>query len=228
MKDLYTFDASLQEAENTYLDVRKAYQEIFTKIGVEFKEVEASSGAMGGTKSHEYHYLSSEGEDLIIACEHQNRNVEVAEECGCSAQKAIEVGHAFVLGQRYSQVLGGASFMGCFGVGISRLIAAIATTSSDNHGLIWPKNVAPFPVTVVGLESGAEAIAQKIVEKTGYDILLDDRRSSHSIGWMLADAYLLGSPWVVVIGQKGLELINRQSQKAQLLLLDECINAIAN
>jgi prolyl-tRNA synthetase len=130
-------------------------------------------------------------------------------------QTAIEVGHIFKLGTRYSEPLG-ATFldedgrekpivMGSYGIGPARVMAALAEQRGDEHGLAWPDAVAPYLVHVValtGVEKQAEAAAEAL-EAAGYDVLLDDR--DRRPGEKFADADLIGVPVRITVGKKTLE-----------------------
>lgn len=133
-----------------------------------------------------------------------------------SVQKAIEVGHTFHLGKRYSEPFQAlvavpnknqkeAIHMGCHGIGVSRLIAAIASLRSDSHGLNWPRAVAPFEVIIVptphATEEDCTAVYAKL-KKNGskMDVVLDDR-AGKGLAWKLRDADLIGYPVIVVLGR---------------------------
>lgn len=129
--------------------------------------------------------------------------------------RGIEIGHIFALGTKYSEALGlnvldqnGKSqvvTMGSYGIGVSRVMAAIAEEYHDEVGLKWPTNVAPFQVHVLVTGKGTELFeaAQKVGEQltaAGIDTLIDDRKKV-SAGVKFKDAELLGMPWLVVIGR---------------------------
>jgi prolyl-tRNA synthetase len=130
-------------------------------------------------------------------------------------QTAIEVGHIFKLGTRYSEPLG-ATFldedgeerlllMGCYGIGPARIMAAAVEQSHDENGIVWPRSIAPYDVHVVALK-GAEEIAEQAAETlsaAGYDVLLDDR--DQRPGEKFADADLIGCPIRVTAGKKSLD-----------------------
>ena len=139
-------------------------------------------------------------------------------ECGGALQfqTAIEVGHIFNFGDRYSSGLG-ATFLdedgkekpllgGSYGIGPGRVMAALIEQRSDEHGIAaWPKSVAPYHVHVValpGLEEQAEAVAATL-EAAGASVLLDDR--DLRAGKKFADADLIGCPLRVTVGKKTLE-----------------------
>lgn len=245
MKDMYTFDATVESALATYAEVGNAYTGFFNSLNLPFVKVVASSGDMGGDLSHEYHLLTSVGEDTIATCSlcdyavntevtnaaptlRQNdtggsdvASPSIGNSCPkCSAgildtRKALEVGHTFHLGTRYSSPLGasvatrsGANVpmqMGCHGIGVSRLIGAIAEHSADSKGLMWPRIVAPYEVAVLhaaGLGPEAAELCGSIItagRDEAVDVVLDDRQLS--VPWKLRDADLVGYPVVVVVGK---------------------------
>lgn len=380
MKDLYTFDHTEQEARQTYEHVQVAYKALFDELGLPYLVARADSGNMGGNLSHEYHFVSSKGEDNVISCAGcgntindelamtraeydpsessklqmelepwygiskdrktlvvawfpqtslqqglpnqvnlnmvktlvpeldasveepleawKKANVQEADgtrseahvihlldgrlrfddenvqkrltlhgqelrsategglktcrvtqlesrvdgklmqltstlpgdscpECSMGKvviDKAIEIGHTFYLGTRYSKPLDAvvvgkddqrvAIQMGCHGIGVSRLIGAIASIMSDSKGLNWPASVAPFHAVVVpgkGNEEDAERLCQTLQDPRSrtaagaergvgnIDILLDDRKKA--MGWKLNDADLVGYPLIVVLGR---------------------------
>ncbi|KAH6689238.1 prolyl-tRNA synthetase [Plectosphaerella plurivora] len=246
MKDMYTFDATAESALRTYADVGDAYTSFFNSLGLPFIKVTASSGAMGGDLSHEYHLVTAVGEDTVHTCSVCDYavNAEVTDagtggagtgdgndpgadalttEHSCpkcttgqlSTKKALEVGHTFHLGTRYSDALGariatqsGTTVpmqMGCHGIGVSRLIGAIAEHMADSKGLMWPRLIAPYEVAVLhAADIGSEAavLCNEITTSRPdepVDVVLDDRKAS--IPWKLKDADLVGYPVVVVMGR---------------------------
>ncbi len=134
--------------------------------------------------------------------------------------RAVEIGHTFQLGLTYSNLLSQASFtgsdgelypyfMGCYGIGVTRLIAVIAEHFSDERGLCWPTSVAPYEVVVVPLGAGrsleVERTAQSIYDQlldVGIETLIDDRRLSAGVS--LADCELIGVPYEIIVGTKSL------------------------
>ena len=130
------------------------------------------------------------------------------------AARGIEIGHVFQLGRKYTEALGLVALdannkpiritMGSYGVGVSRLVAAIAEQSADEHGLVWPRAVAPFDVHLViagkseEIVGGAEDLAAAL-DAVGIRVLLDDRKASPGVKF--ADAELIGVPTIVVVGR---------------------------
>ena len=147
--------------------------------------------------------------------------IEAGDPCpGCGEPLAlvqsVEVCHAFQLGDRYSARLPAGTFraeagderpfwMGCYGVGLSRLIAVVAEAHHDENGLVWPDELAPYRVHLVALR-GTEAAADRVYQElseAGISVLYDDREAS--AGVKFADADLLGMPIQLILGVKGLE-----------------------
>ncbi len=141
--------------------------------------------------------------------------------CGAEVElvRSVEAAHTFQLGTRYSDVLPGASFvaedgdeavfsMGCYGMGVSRLLSVVAEEHHDDRGLVWPAALAPFPVHLVALGAGrapevagaADALHDRLVA-AGVDVLYDDRDVSPGVKF--ADADLIGIPVRLVVGAKG-------------------------
>lgn len=350
MKDLYTFDATLEEAEKTYEAVRKAYVAFLEDLRLPYLTARASSGNMGGDLSHEYHFASPFGEDTIICCDscdyslneelyvgrprtkhlleteqpltnesnitaehyiskdrkrlctvyystkdgepniyavkaifpsldssvqgepalsqwqgvsddrvfycdavhareamvkHTNDLPDFAQQqpqiphlngqeitltkaqngnpCPhCDQGKvelhqAVEIGHTFHLGKRYSIPLEAYVMnetnkqvpieMGCHGIGVSRLIGAVASLLMDNKGLNWPMAISPFDIVLVpgprtdmsDLERIYDRLAAHKNGDTTLDVAIDDRK--HEIGFKLNDADLIGYPFIVVVGK---------------------------
>jgi prolyl-tRNA synthetase len=163
--------------------------------------------------------------------------------------RSVEAAHTFQLGYRYSNVMPGATFvaengseehfsMGCYGMGISRLLAVVAEEHHDDKGLAWPEEVAPYRVYLAALGAGrapevaeaADRLYQELVA-AGIDVLYDDRDLSPGVKFK--DADLLGLPVRLVVGAKGLargvvELRSRTSDQDRELPLDEVVGALVD
>ncbi|MDE1462368.1 proline--tRNA ligase [Spartinivicinus poritis] len=137
-------------------------------------------------------------------------------------KRGIEVGHIFQLGDKYSESMGAtvlnengkavAMKMGCYGIGVSRVVAAAIEQNHDENGIIWPDAIAPFQLGLIPLnmdrseavKNTAEQLYQQL-QQAGYDVLLDDRDRKTSPGVKFADMELVGIPHRLVIGDRGLE-----------------------
>jgi len=162
--------------------------------------------------------------DLAITKFGDFRTVKAGEpcpKCGCplKIRRAIEVGHVFKLGTKYSEKFGAVftddkkqvnpMVMGCYGIGISRTMQAVIEQCNDADGILWPWNVAPFQVLVCLLDpqdAAASEMAKKLglaAEKAGADVLIDDR--AERPGVKFKDADLVGIPLRITVGGKGLK-----------------------
>ncbi|KAG1141262.1 hypothetical protein G6F37_008433 [Rhizopus arrhizus] len=403
MKDLYSFDQTVEDAFKSYEDVTGAYKRVFERIGVPFVIAEADSGNIGGSKSHEYHLVSTVGEDTLLTCsscgysaneelavgrisstaENQNvlekselsvtikshigikeqpldstvlsfresgnavdgvqgyaavltpagrpanllkvqtrlskylKSIEELDEVGTlelnplseqtlketstdlvlpnlhvflddsislssqvepssiltvhppdhfriakegdhctscdnplSSVKAIECGHTFYLGTKYSSILdcgfrkpnGDKIYaeMGCYGIGITRLLAALAEACQDEKGIVWPEHLAPYRVCIIPTDDRNESfkkVADEAYDKLNQvfknDIVVDDRRSG--FGAKIKDAELVGYPYTIIIGQKTLtdkqtvelhERVQGKESKKTEIPLDELVNVL--
>ncbi len=250
MKDAYSFDRDLAGLKKNYQLMYEAYKNIFKRCGLDAVIIEADSGAMGGDMSHEFLVTAPIGEDTILHCPSCQSYCSVSADrtegakcpkCHKGALKeevAIELGHIFQLGTKYSQAQH-AQFldedgkqkpiiMGCYGIGVSRVIAAIIEKHHDERGIRWPREVAPFAVEIVPLPTGSETgeimdLADryyKDLTRAGYDVLLDDR--PETAGVKFNDADLIGIPLRVIIGKRNLaedkvEIKDRRTNEALLV-----------
>lgn len=168
--------------------------------------------------------------------------------CGrpLSAARGIEVSQVFQLGTKYSEAMG-ATFMdedgkekplimGCYGVGVSRTLAAIVEQHNDENGIIWPVSVAPYEVSVIPLDPKKEDCAKatdRLVQElldAGLDVVVDDR--DERPGFKFADNDLMGFPYQVVIGKRGLkngtfELKDRATGEREDISIDEAAAIVA-
>jgi prolyl-tRNA synthetase len=380
MKDAYSFHANSESLDDTYRIMHEAYARIFSRLELEFRPVEADSGAIGGSASHEFHVLADTGEDALATCsecdyaanieqapalppigkrpepttnmktvdtpgqhsidqvstflginadqtiktllvhgsegpvalvlrgDHELNEVkaeklpmvlkpltllsaeEVKQAAGCapgsigpsgldipviadesalrvadfvcganvdgkhltgvnwgrdlpeaeladlrnivegdpcprcngtvSIRRGIEVGHIFKLGTKYSESMNATCLdangkavvmpMGCYGIGVSRVVAAAIEQSHDDKGIIWPQSIAPFDVVLVPIGyHKSEQVAKACddlytkLSEIGINVLLDDRNERPGV--MFADMELIGIPHRIVIGERGLE-----------------------
>ena len=404
MKDAYSFHESIESLENEYQNMHDTYSRIFNRIGLTFKVVEADSGAIGGSKSHEFHVLAESGEDFIVYSDDNDvamnlemaptneikydssdsqkkleliktekiktveklsnflsvnknkivktiiyinekeevfaalirgdldvnetklriisksnhlglldnqgtldklqiirgfvgpinlnsnvkiyidlsiknlknfivgankidyhflnanisdidpenyqfcdiRNIQEGENLPgylspVKVRKGIEVGHIFQLGDKYSKALNAAfqnkdgknqnPIMGCYGIGVSRIMAASIEQNNDANGIIWPKSIAPFDcvITPIGFHVNDEvsSICTNIylnLKSQGIDVILDDRNKR--IGFMLSDWDLLGIPIRILVSPKTIannecEIKLRSESESKIINLDK-------
>ncbi len=256
MKDLYSFHASTDDFKDFYEKSKQAYFNVFERCGLKAIITEASGGSFSKEFSHEFQVISQAGEDTIYYCDCGgfSQNEEVYDKkvtkcpvCAKEIQKAksIEAGNIFSLGTKYSEPLGALFtdkngvkapiIMGCYGIGISRLMGIIVEASHDNKGIIWSKSVSPFACHLLPILSGKPEQDKEILEKAnnvynnlqkkGILVLYDDR-SKKSAGEKFADADLIGIPLRIVISQKTIEqscieIKKRNEEKANLISMNE-------
>lgn len=232
MKDMYSFHASQEDFDAYYEAVKNVYLKIYAICGLTAKVTEASGGAFSEKLSYEFMVLTDAGEDDILYCTDCTHcaNVEVAKEkegdicskCGkgtMKAAKAAEVGNVFDLGQKYSKDFsftykdkeGNEQYpiMGCYGIGITRLMGVVAETLADEKGLVWPESITPYRLHLVSLVPNDEVVkayADTLYEelsKKGVPVLYDDRDAR--AGEKLADSDLIGISTRVIIGKDTIE-----------------------
>ena len=365
MKDAYTFDKDEEGLNKSYQDMYDAYSKIFTRCGLTFRPVEADSGAIGGSGSHEFMVLADSGEAEISYCTQcdyaadtekaelnlieASAEAELPKEkvatpdcktiadvcaylkspveksvkavayqsekglilcfvCGIDPEKAIvvcdqsvmkmhnfccganeegyhfinvnpgrdftpafvadirlmqegdpcprcggkiakargiEVGQVFKLFTKYSEKLNATyldengkanpMYMGCYGIGVGRTMAAAVEQNNDKDGIIWPVEIAPYHVIVVPINIKDEAVKEKAfaiyneLKKAGIEVILDDR--DERPGVKFKDADLIGYPVRVVIGKKTLdngqiEVKARKTGNVQMLPADDFVDGI--
>ena len=232
MKDAYSFDIDEKGLVKSYGKMKDAYISIFDEIGLDYRIVKADSGNIGGDISEEFHILADSGEDLIAISDSSDfaANVEVLSydkdpselegkkspdgKGKLKIKRGIEVGHIFQLGQKYSQAMNvgvkdmnGNSihpFMGCYGIGVSRIVAAAIEQNHDDRGIQWPDKITPFGVNIICLDPESDEIMKvcseiySILQKSGFDPLLDDR--DIRAGIKFKEHELLGIPYSIIIG----------------------------
>ncbi|MBU1090135.1 hypothetical protein KKF38_05090 [Patescibacteria group bacterium] len=249
MKDLYSFHANQEDLAEYYERVKQSYFRIFEKCGLKSFLVAAGGGDFTENISHEFQVLTEAGEDRIKICEkcelgwNIELNISKCEKCGGELREAkgSEVGNIFDLGTKYSDAfdLNFANekgeqqkvLMGCYGIGVSRLVATIAEVWHDEKGLIWPESVAPFAINLISLgkDEAVKKEAGKIYEKLrekNVEVLFDERNCG--AGEKFADADLIGIPRRVVVSLKtlekgGVELKKRNSEKVEIVKVDEIL-----
>ena len=232
MKDAYSFDIDEKGLVRSYGKMKDAYISIFNEIGLDYRIVKADSGNIGGDISEEFHILADSGEDLIAVSDSSDfaANVEVLNydkdpselegkkspdgKGKLKIKRGIEVGHIFQLGQKYSQAMNvgvkdmnGNSihpFMGCYGIGVSRIVAAAIEQNHDDRGIQWPDKITPFGVNIICLDPESDEIMKvcseiySILKKSGFDPLLDDR--DIRAGIKFKEHELLGIPYSIIVG----------------------------
>ena len=239
MKDSYSFNMDEESLQETYLTMRDTYKKVLERMDLEYKISAADSGAIGGDSSEEFHILADNGEDTIAISDTSELaiNTELLLKDGedikslegkpspdgkgtIQIKKGIEVGHIFKLGEIYADAMkanvlnneGKAStlFMGCYGIGVSRLVAAAIEQNNDEKGIIWPHSIAPYDINIIAIgydknKEIASASNQLYLQlkEMGYEVLLDDRKDGY--GTKIKDSELIGIPLNIIIGKQFIE-----------------------
>ena len=239
MKDSYSFNLDEDSLNESYVLMKEAYKKILDRLGLQFKIVKADSGAIGGDASEEFHVLAENGEDTIAISDSSDFaiNTELLLEEGedieslqgkpspdgegiIEIKKGIEVGHIFQLGKVYTDAMkanvldneGKAQnlYMGCYGIGVSRLVAAAIEQNNDDKGIIWPEAMTPFEVNIIAIGFDKDKKIAKAstdlyskLSSMGYEVMLDDRKDGY--GTKMKDAELIGVPINVIIGKQYLQ-----------------------
>lgn len=255
MKDLYSFHKDENDLKEYYENIKKVYADIFNDLGIgddTFITV-ASGGDFTKEYSHEFQTITDSGEDLIyldrknkIAYNKEVVNEENEAKIGVKFSdfeqiKASEVGNIFPLNTKFSEALNyfytneegkqTPVYMGCYGIGPSRIMGVIVEKLSDDKGIVWPESIAPFSLHLISLSKvkgdEADKKAQEIYENlsnSGVEVLFDDREES--AGAKFADSDLIGIPMRVVVSEKsllsgGVEIKHRKEDKSEIITVEE-------
>ena len=242
MKDAYSFDLDEKSGEKTYLMFFKLYLKIFKELGIKVIPVRAPAGEIGGNLSHEFHLIVESGEseiyldESLISSDFNNYSIDDVMALSSYTDeffktneiklnlkkfKSIELGHIFLFGNKYSKsfnfFVDGEKdkffpFMGSYGIGVSRIPAAVIESSNKKDGVIWPKNISPFSSIILNLDHKSDSV-NKFCEEIysnlkddGIDILYDNRNERPGVKF--SDAELMGIPLIIIIGKN---YLNKQS-----------------
>ena len=258
MKDMYSFHTSQEDFEKFYEKMKDVYKTVFNRVGIgHLTYMTFASGGTFSKYSHEFQTITGAGEDTIyldeasgVALNKEVFNDEVLSQLKLSKEKlvehkSIEVGNIFDLKTKYSQPFD-LSFtdekgekhivlMGCYGIGLGRLMGTIVEVFSDDKGIIWPETVAPYKIHLLALgeDEAVSKEAEKVYEsllKAGTEVLFDDRKDL-SAGEKFSDADLLGMPYRAVVSarslkENGIELKKRSEEKGKIVTLDELLKLL--
>jgi len=258
MKDMYSFHTSKEDFEAYYLRMQSVYKNVFDRVGIgHLTYMTFASGGTFSKYSHEFQTITPAGEDTIYIDEASGTalnkevfNDEVLTSLNLEKEKlvehrAIEVGNIFDLKTKYSAPFD-LSFvdekgekhtvlMGCYGIGLGRLLGTVVEVLADDKGIIWPEAIAPYQVHLLGIGEDQEVWdeASKIYEsltEAGVEVLFDDRRDV-SAGEKFSDADLLGIPQRAVISarslkEKGIELKKRTEEKGKIVSGSELLTLL--
>jgi prolyl-tRNA synthetase len=253
MKDLYSFHSSQEDLDKYYSKMAKIYKKIFSYVGLGKNTYETlASGGSFSKYSHEFQTITDAGEDIIYICKKCgfciNKEIKANDECpNCKKgeyeeKKSVEVGNIFKLGDGFSvpfefkfkdkDGLEKAVLMGCYGIGLGRLMGAVVELNNDEKGIVWPKTVAPFLVHLISIEDSRKVriATEKLYTsllKENIDVLYDDRKDK-AIGEKFAEADLIGIPFRVVVSEKTLaknsiELKERNKNNKSLVKIKDIL-----
>lgn len=263
MKDAYSFDIDKKSAIESYNMVYDAYFEAFNAMGLKVIPVVADTGPIGGDLSHEFHIMAPSGESRIYYDEkfESTTDAKIAKTLYAAAEEkhdpknsashiksgtSIEIGHIFYFGTKYTVPMKafvinreGRSVpveMGSYGIGISRVVAAIIEASHDERGIIWPDNIAPFNISLINLHINDTAAVEycdtlynNILTSCGLKVLYDDTNERPGVKFATHD--LIGSPRQIIVNKDKLldgvvEIKNRRTNLSQTLSIDALSEAI--
>jgi prolyl-tRNA synthetase len=239
MKDAYSFDRDQEGLDKNYDLMHQAYRRIFKRCGLDFLTIEADPGVMGGDVSHEFMVPADSGEDAVLNCpdckltrifkDEDGPKSNLCPKCKRKLKEinTVEVGHIFKLQTKYSQSLQARfldrdgklkpMIMGCYGIGVSRLVAAIIEQNHDKDGIIWPFEISPYKIVIIPLDLDDQRIMSKAgkfydqLKRDKITVLLDDR--NEQAGVKFKDADLIGIYLQVIISK---DLLNKGNIEIRL------------
>lgn len=265
MFDLYSFDKDEESMMKTYKKIKETYFKVFEELQLDIVAVAADNGSMGGKNSEEIMALSRIGEDTILFDEEtkQGLNIEVLEKENAEnylkevynindikklkEQKAVELGHVFALGTKYSESMGinyidnennsKPFFMGCYGIGVSRVLGLMYENNviKENDkvvGFSLPISVTPYYVYLISNDKKKEQLEDLYEKFNNKDInvIIDDVKGT--IGEKIRNAKILGIPYVAIMGnntEEGfIELERTKDGKKKTFAVEDLVKEIEN
>jgi len=253
MKDLYSFHLNEKDLDEYYDLIAETYKKIFKRAGIgDVTYMTYASGGLFSKYSHEFQAVTPAGEDLIYICKNCslaiNReiiaDIKACPGCGQNdyrEEKSIEVGNIFKLMTRFTEPFNLKAMnekgepmeilMGCYGLGLGRLMGTAVEIHHDDKGIIWPESIAPFRVHLISIKQNEEAL--KIYNKLKnmrVEVLFDDRDDVQA-GTKFADADLIGCPIRLVVSEKTLkedsvEFKKRNESEAKLIKINEVVDIL--
>ena len=235
MMDAYSFDKNEEEMNKTYNLMHQAYLNIFDRVGIKIIPTVSDNGTMGGSIAEEFQAITDLGEDIVLYDEKNNIGInkevlsfenkeEYLKQIGAheldqmKEYRSVEIGNNFQLGTKYSESMNlyyidengnkAPYYMGCYGIGIGRVIATIIENNliKENDqikGFSLPINIAPYKIQIIYKEDKKE-IAEKLyndLNEKNIKCIIDDRED-YSLGSKIKDTYTLGTPYIAIIGNK--------------------------
>lgn len=246
MKDLYSFHSDEEDFEKFYARVRDVYHTIFKRVGIgEQTYFTFAAGGSFSRYSHEFQTVASAGEDIIYICKNCrtaiNREIIGKQKCcpkcakkSFAKERAIEVGNIFPLKTRFSDSFGlvfkdkkGKThpvLMGCYGIGLGRLLATVVEIHHDESGIVWPASIAPWHIHLITLGNDRQLLKHtesvyNRLKRQNFEVFWDDR--DESAGVKLTDSDFMGIPVRLVISHKTgvakIEYKKREEKRTKVL-----------
>ena len=263
MMDAYSFDKTEEDMKKTYDMMHVAYLNIFKRLGINIIPTVSDNGVIGGSVAEEFQTITNLGEDKLLfdkenniginkeVLEFENRDEYLAQ-LGVSdinnlvEVNSIELGNNFQLGTKYSESMNlyykdetgkdSPYYMGCYGIGLGRIIATIIENSviyEDDKlkGFSLPVNIAPYKIQIVykdDKQEMAESLYSNLMNQ-GIKCIIDDRRG-YSIGNKIKDVYALGTPFIAILGNNStsdtIEIENTKTGEKQIININEIANLL--
>lgn len=256
MMDAYSFDRTKEEMHENFNKMHNVYENIFKRLGINIVSVISDGGTMGGKVSEEFQAITSLGEDVILYDEEKNIGIN-KEVLGLNDEsyingidlskmkevKAIELGNNFELGTKYSESMqlfytdeNGQNkpyYMGCYGIGLGRIIALIIENNAiiknnEFKGFVLPYNISHYKVQIIYNENNKEKAFELYNEllENNINAIIDDRENIN-IGARINDVYAIGTPKIIVLANKfnGLEYEVEDSKTNEITKI-ECSKII--
>ena len=256
MMDAYSFDRTKEEMHENFNKMHNVYENIFKRLGINIVSVISDGGTMGGKVSEEFQAITSLGEDVILYDEEKNIGInkevlELNDESYINGidlskmkeVKAIELGNNFELGTKYSESMqlfytdeNGQNkpyYMGCYGIGLGRIIALIIENNAiiknnEFKGFVLPYNISHYKVQIIYNENNKEKAFELYNEllENNINAIIDDRENIN-IGARINDVYAIGTPKIIVLANKfnGLEYEVEDSKTNEITKI-ECTKII--
>ena len=263
MMDAYSFDKNEEDMNKTYNLMHEAYLNIFKRLGIKIIPTVSDNGTMGGKVSEEFQAITKLGEDTVLYDEEKNIGInkevldfenkdEYLKQLGIddlSTMKeynAVELGNNFQLGTKYSESMNlyykdengndKPYHMGCYGIGLGRIIATIIENNvirenDEVKGFVLPLEIAPYKAQIIYKEENKE-LADNLYNKllqNNVNAIIDDRENL-SIGARIKDVYVLGTPYIIVLGNNIkddlYEVENTKTKEKSYLNINEIIELL--
>ena len=221
MKDGYSFYSEESDLIAMYAQIKSSYEKIFSFFDLKYEIISSDNGEIGGKSSEEFLIESEYGEEI-------------------NGKKMLELGHIFQLGQEYSQKMGLVDniknnvYMGCYGIGVSRLFMALCENHKDKHGFWGDDSFSTFDLIISAIDyhrnDSVKILSDELYQKyklKGVNVLLDDR--SDNAGKKMTDAELIGVKKRLVISHQAMEksqfeVLTRKTMEKSFISLGDLIN----